>query len=71
MSYKMESASRAGALQIVLEEFEPAPWPVNIVYAEQRLLPIKIRAFLDWATPRLKARLTQQLGQPDKKTIKR
>lgn len=69
MSYKMESASRAGALQIALEEFEPAPWPVNIAYPEQRLLPLKVRAFLDWATPRLKARLTQQLPLPDKKTI--
>jgi DNA-binding transcriptional LysR family regulator len=70
MSYKMERASRAGALQIALEEFEPAPWPVNIVYPEQRLLPLKVRAFLDWATPRLKAGLAQQLAQPDEKKIK-
>jgi DNA-binding transcriptional LysR family regulator len=56
----MENASRAGALEIVLEAFEPTPRPVNIVYPEQRLLPVKIRAFLDWATPRLKVRLTQR-----------
>jgi DNA-binding transcriptional LysR family regulator len=62
-------ASRAGALEIVLEAFEPTPLPVNIVYPEQRLLPLKVRAFLDWATPRLKARLTQQLGRPDNQTI--
>ena len=61
MSYRMENASRAGALEIVLEAFEPTPRPVNIVYPEQRLLPLKVRAFLDWATPRLKVRLTQQL----------
>ena len=61
MSYRMENASRAGALQIVLEAFEPTPRPVSIVYPEQRLLPLKVRAFLDWATPRLKVRLTQQL----------
>jgi DNA-binding transcriptional LysR family regulator len=70
MSYKMESASNAGALKIVLE-IEPAPWTVDIVYAGQRLLPIKVRAFLDWVTPRRKARLTPQLGQPDEKMMKR
>ena len=59
MSYRMENASRAGALEIVLEAFEPTPRPVNIVYPEQRLLPLKVRVFLDWATPRLKVRLTQ------------
>jgi DNA-binding transcriptional LysR family regulator len=69
MSYRMENASRAGALEIVLEAFEPTPLPVNIVYPEQRLLPLKVRAFLDWATPRLKVRLTQQLGRPDNQTI--
>jgi DNA-binding transcriptional LysR family regulator len=69
MSYRMENASRAGALEIVLEAFEPTPRPVNIVYPEQRLLPLKVRAFLDWATPRLKVRLTQQLGRPDNQTI--
>lgn len=69
MSYRMENASRAGALEIVLEAFEPTPRPVNIVYPEQRLLPLKVRAFLDWAIPRLKVRLTQQLGRPDKQTI--
>jgi hypothetical protein len=41
----------------VLEEFEPAPWPVSLVYAGQGLLPLKVRAFLDFATPRLKAHL--------------
>jgi len=69
MSYKMENASRAGELEIVLEAFEPTPRPVNIVYPGQRLLPLKVRAFLDWATPRLKGRLTEQLGQPDNQTI--
>lgn len=26
---------------------------------------VKVRAFVDWATPRLKARLNQQVGRPD------
>jgi DNA-binding transcriptional LysR family regulator len=57
MSYKMDAAKRAGELAIVLEEFEPEPLPVHIVYAPRKPVPIKQRAFLNWMTPRLKARL--------------
>ena len=46
--------------EIALEAFEPVPWPVNLVYVGQGLLPLKLRAFLDFAVPRLKARLTEQ-----------
>lgn len=62
MSYKMESAMRAGELEIILEEFEPAPWPVNMLYNSRRLLPLKLRTFIDWTAPRLKARLGQQVA---------
>jgi DNA-binding transcriptional LysR family regulator len=48
---------RAGALVAVLEEFAPAPIPVQLVHAGHRLAPAKLRAFLDWAAPRLRARL--------------
>jgi DNA-binding transcriptional LysR family regulator len=58
MSYKMEAARRAGALDVMLEDFEQEPWPVHIVYAERKPVPLKLRAFLNWVTPRLKARLT-------------
>jgi DNA-binding transcriptional LysR family regulator len=58
MSYKMEDARREGALAIVLEEFEQEPLPVHIVYAQRKLVPLKLRAFLNWVTPRLKARLS-------------
>lgn len=58
MSYKMEAARRAGTLDVMLEDFEQEPWPVHIVYAERKPVPLKLRAFLNWVTPRLKARLT-------------
>ncbi len=58
MSYKMDAARRAGTLELVLEEFEPEPLPVHIVYAPRKPVPLKLRAFLNWVTPRLKARLT-------------
>jgi DNA-binding transcriptional LysR family regulator len=57
MSYKMQDALNAGQLEIVLPEFEPAPWPVNILYTARRLVPLKIRTFIDWTVPRLRARL--------------
>jgi DNA-binding transcriptional LysR family regulator len=57
MSYKMDAARRAGTLDIVLEDFEPEPLPAHIVYAQRKPVPLKLRAFLNWMTPRLKARL--------------
>ncbi|WP_420107543.1 hypothetical protein [Mesorhizobium qingshengii] len=40
-------------------EFEPEPWPVNLVHTGQGRLPVKLRAFLDFAAPRLWERLAQ------------
>jgi DNA-binding transcriptional LysR family regulator len=60
LSYQIAAAIRASELVVVLQEFEPEPWPVNLVYTSGRLLPLKLRAFLDFATPRLKAQLSQQ-----------
>jgi DNA-binding transcriptional LysR family regulator len=59
LSYQITNAIRDGALAVVLEKFEPAPSPVSLVYTGGRLLPLKLRAFLDFAASRLKARLLQ------------
>lgn len=57
LSYQVEEAVRAGGLQIVLEKFEPESVPVNLVHSGQGLPPRKLRAFLDFAVPRLRKRL--------------
>ncbi|WP_220272755.1 LysR family transcriptional regulator [Aquitalea aquatica] len=57
LSYQCEPARQAGRVQIVLADFEPAPWPVSLLYAGQGRLPIKLRAFLDFAAPRLRRQL--------------
>lgn len=57
LSYKMDSARRMGSLELVLEAFEPEPLPVHIVYTPRNPVPLKLRAFLNWVTPRLKAKL--------------
>lgn len=58
LSYQIAHALQAGTLAVVLQKFEPAPSPVNLVDTGQRILPVKQRAFLDFAAPRLKARLS-------------
>jgi DNA-binding transcriptional LysR family regulator len=57
LSYQVHAAVAAGRLRIILREFEPEPLPVHLVHAGQKLLPLKLRAFLDFAAPRLKASL--------------
>jgi DNA-binding transcriptional LysR family regulator len=62
LSYQIAAARRAGTLAVVLREFEPAPWPVSLIYTGGRLLPLKLRAFLDFAAPRLRAGLAESTG---------
>ena len=57
LSYQVKKVAESGALATVLTKFESAPMPITLVYAGQRLLPLKLRAFLDFATPRLRSRL--------------
>jgi DNA-binding transcriptional LysR family regulator len=59
LSYQIANAMQTGALGVILEKFEAVPSPVSLVHAGQRRLPLKLRAFLDFAAPRLKARLSQ------------
>ena len=59
LSYQIAHALMSGALDVALQAFEPAPWPVNLVYGCGQVLPLKLRAFLDFAAPRLKARLPE------------
>ena len=58
-SHTVREALETGALEAVLEDFQPAAIPINLVYTPSRSLPIKLRAFLDFATPRLRKRLMQ------------
>lgn len=57
--YQAVEAVRDGKLRIVLKEFESEPWPVSLVHAGQGLLPLKLRSFIDFAGPALRARLAQ------------
>ncbi|HEX4507793.1 MAG TPA: LysR family transcriptional regulator [Alphaproteobacteria bacterium] len=58
LSYQVAPALGEGSLTLVLEDFEPPPRPVNLLHAGGKKVPLKLRAFLDFAAPRLRARLS-------------
>ena len=57
LSYQVAQAVLDGRIQIVLAEFEPEAAPVSLIHAGQELTPLKVRMLLDFAAPRLRARL--------------
>ncbi len=58
VSYQVASHVRDDRLRLLLEAYEPTPRPVHLVYDRQNRLPLKLRAFVDFAVPRLRERLT-------------
>ncbi|MCS0629621.1 LysR family transcriptional regulator [Telluria mixta] len=62
LSYQVAEAVGNGALDVVLQDDEPAPLPVSLVHKGQTPLPRKLRVFLDFAAPRLRARITPVPG---------
>ena len=56
-SYQVADLVRSGELTPLLRDFMPASRPVSLVYSPNRFMPVKLRAFLDFALPRLRARL--------------
>jgi len=59
LSYQIAKATAEGSLRVILHEFELAPWQISLVHAGQGLLPLKLRAFLDFVAPRVKAVIGQ------------
>ena len=57
--YHVGPSIEEGALATVLDEYRPSPLPISFVYPASRFLPVKLHAFLDFASPRLKARLSR------------
>jgi DNA-binding transcriptional LysR family regulator len=57
--YHLRPALNAGLMQEVLPTFRPSGIPVHIVHAADDLVPLKVRAFIDFAAPRLQSRLAR------------
>jgi len=58
-SYHIANEVRDGALEIVLADDEHPPLPVHIIAPHGRLSVPKVRAFVDFAVPRLRAHFTR------------
>src|SRR5262249_35624142 len=57
--YHVTASVEAGTLGTVLDAYRPPLLPISLVYRGARVLPLKLRAFLDFAAPRFKARLAK------------
>jgi DNA-binding transcriptional LysR family regulator len=57
LGYQVAAQLAAGSLVRVLRDFEPEPLPVQAVYATGRLLPAKVRAFIDLLAQEIPATL--------------
>lgn len=57
LCYQTLEAETSGALTAVMTDLEPEAIPVHLVHIGQAIIPLKLRAFLDFATPRLRAAL--------------
>ncbi|CDG80817.1 LysR family transcriptional regulator [Janthinobacterium agaricidamnosum] len=62
LSYQVADALREHALSVVLQPFEAAPLPISLVHKGQAPVPLKVRAFLDFVTPRLRTRTATWQG---------
>lgn len=65
VTYQLADQLRSGKLAPILSDTDPVAAPVHLVYVRQGLLPLKVRAFLDWMAPRLRQRIKElhSLGQ--------
>jgi DNA-binding transcriptional LysR family regulator len=57
LCYQALPAIRAKQLKLILRDYEPPPTPVSFVYRAGRSMPQKLKAFIDFASPRMKSRL--------------
>ena len=61
----MSPSVRDGSLKIVLRDAEPAALPVHLLTPQGRTLAPKVRTFVDFAVPRLRAEFARLSAQAD------
>lgn len=57
LCYQASPSLTAKSLKLVLRDTEPEPMPVSFVHQGGRLVPQKLKAFIDFVTPRIKPKL--------------
>jgi DNA-binding transcriptional LysR family regulator len=59
LSYQVAARVAARQLKLVLRDYDSPPIPVHLVQTGQKPLPLKVRRFLDFATPLLRTALAK------------
>jgi DNA-binding transcriptional LysR family regulator len=62
LGYQAAADFKSGDLVRILQDFEPSPRPVSLLYPPARLLSPRVRAFIDFAAPRLRRSLAETAG---------
>jgi DNA-binding transcriptional LysR family regulator len=65
-SYHVAEQVREGALTLILTDAEYPPLPVHLITPEGRLSSPKVRAFVDFAAPRLRAAFARLKADTDR-----
>lgn len=60
LSYQVSESVADHRTCVVLTNYEMRAWPVSLVYHGRNLIPQKLTAFLNYITPRLRARLASE-----------
>jgi DNA-binding transcriptional LysR family regulator len=68
-TYHVAERVQDGSLEVLLRDAEPPPMPVHLVTPQGRNLVPKVRAFLDFAAPRLRKEFARLSAEAD--TLKR
>lgn len=55
LSYMVQAPVKAGELRPVLRKFEAEPLPITMLYPHSKLMSARVRAFIDFAAPLLRA----------------
>jgi DNA-binding transcriptional LysR family regulator len=69
-SYHVADQLRDGSLQILLAGDEPPPLPVHLIAPHGRMQVPKVRAFVDFAVPRLRAHFVRLAREADAAEIR-
>jgi DNA-binding transcriptional LysR family regulator len=64
-TYHVAERVQDGSLKIILRDAEPTPLPVHLITPKGRTLTPKVRAFVDFAVPRLRAEFARLSAQAD------
>ncbi len=55
LSYQVADELASGQLQVILAEYEEAPWPIHVLHRESKYGSSKVRAFIDMLAQDLRA----------------